>query len=175
MINTKLNLLNNNKVPPSFTTNLQEKYDWIWLPSADVTQLLNMRNAEHVLSNMRNPSRITQEAHLEFLQKYNDLQRVDFILIHNSSGEYVGSMNISLTGYGFEIGKYIGNVNYLGRGISHPMSMSFIQYLKDNLSEITKICSVTRLNNYKNINLNFKLGFRIISLVEERYWLMELV
>ena len=31
-----------------------------------------------------------------------------------------------------------------------------------------------KIDNFKNINLNFKLGFKIIGRVEEDFWLMEL-
>lgn len=174
LINTKSSLISNNKVPQGFVTNLGQAYEWIWLPFSDVKQLLIMRNAEHVLSNMRNTLPITEEAHLKFLKKYNSLERVDFVLHNRDNGQYVGGMNISLTNYGFEIGKYIGNAEYLGRGIGYPMSMSFIRFVKKNISEISKIRAVTRLDNYKNINLNFKLRFKIIQLVEKNYWLMEM-
>ena len=110
---------------------------------------------------------------MNFLQKYKSLQRVDLVLVNRDKKQYVGGMNISLSTYGFEIGKYIGNADYLGKGIAYPMSMSFMRFVKENLSEISKIRALTRLDNYKNINLNFKLGFRIIQRVKENYWLME--
>lgn len=174
IISNKLKLMGDNKVPDSFMTNLGENYEWIWLPSSDVKQFLVIRNAEHVRLNMRNNSPITMEVHLNFLQKYDSLQRVDFVLLDKNSEQYVGGMHISLTSHGIELGKYIGNVEYLGRGIAYPMSMSFISFVKENFSGIAKIRAVTRLDNCKNINLNFKLGFRIIQLVEENYWLMEM-
>jgi hypothetical protein len=54
------------------------------------------------------------------------------------------------------------------------MSLSFITFVKKNLNEINKICAVTKIDNFKNITLNFKLGFKIILRVEEDFWLMEL-
>jgi RimJ/RimL family protein N-acetyltransferase len=174
ILDKKLNLIINNKVPDSFITRLNESYEWIWLPSADIKRLIAIRNAEHVLPNMRNTSPITIEAHLNFLREYNTLQRIDLVLIDKERGQYVGGMNISLTNHGFEIGKYIGNEGYLGKGIAYQMSLSFICFVKENLSEIDKICALTRIDNFKNINLNFKLGFRIIQRVEENYWLMEI-
>ncbi len=170
----KLKLINGNNVPDSFVTSLNEAYEWIWLPFSDANQLIPIRNAEHVLSNMRNTSAITMKAHLNFLESYSSFQRIDFVLVDKDRDQYVGGMNISLTSHGFEIGKYIGNLNYLGKGISYYMSLSFIRYVKDNLSEISKIRALTRIDNFKNINLNFKLGFKIIQRVEEDYWLMEL-
>ncbi len=172
--NIKKKLFLNNIVPDYFITNLNETYDWIWLPSSDAKQLMNLRNAEHVLSNMRNTMPITLEAHLDFLQKYKSLQRIDLILVNRDSGQYVGGMNISLSSYGFEMGKYIGNKDYLGKGIAYPMSVSFIKFVKKHLIGIEKIRAVTKVDNFKNINLNFKLGFRIIQRVEQDCWLMEI-
>ncbi len=174
IINAKLKLMAVNKIPDSFITNLGHEYEWIWLTSSDVNQLLNLRNAEHVLSNMRNTSPISEVEHLDFLKKYNTLQRVDFILLDKENGQYVGGMNISLATYGFEIGKYIGNKDYLGQGIAYPMSRSFLHFVKECISDIGKIRAVTRMDNYKNINLNFKLNFKIIQLVDRNYWLMEM-
>lgn len=170
----KSRLILDNKVPNDFISSSGDVYKWLWLPSSDNKNLLEVRNAKHVRSNMHNTLPITEEEHLEFLQKYDSLQRLDFVLQHHDSGEYVGAMYISLTHHGFEIGKYIGNKKFLGKGLAFPISNLFIDFIKKNVVEIEKISAVTKLKNYKNINLNFKLGFKIIKLVEEDSWLMEL-
>jgi len=123
---------------------------------------------------MRSTLPITMENHLDFVKRYKSFQRIDFVLVNKDRGEYVGGMNISLTSHGFEIGKYIGHTAYLGKGITHQMSLSFITFVKKNFSEINKILAVTKIDNFKNINLNFKLGFSIIRRVEDDFWLMEL-
>lgn len=174
IINNKIKLINANYVPDSFVTSLNETYEWIWLPHSDANQLIPIRNAKHVLLNMRNTLPITMKDHLNFLERYNSFQRIDFVLVDKDSRQYVGGMNISQTNHGFEIGKYIGNTAYLGKRIAYQMSFSFIAFVKKNLKEITKLHAVTKIDNFKNINLNFKLGFRIIRCVEEDYWLMEL-
>jgi RimJ/RimL family protein N-acetyltransferase len=170
----KSRLIIDNKVPDNFISDSGDAYKWLWLPSSNIKHLLKMRNSEHVLSNMRNTQPIREEEHMEFLKKYDLLQRIDFILQHQDSGEYVGAMYISLSNHGFEIGKYIGNKKFLGKGLAIPMSNLFIDFTKKNIKEIEKIVAVTKINNYKNINLNFKLGFKIIKSVEEESWLMEL-
>lgn len=174
VVKTKNQLLCERKVPNDFSTQYGDTYTWSWLPRANVQSLLNIRNAGHVLGHMRNKSPITEEMHLDFLRKYESLPRIDFILQHHDSGKYVGAVNISLTDYGFEIGKYIGNENFLGKGIAFPMTKNFLTYIDENVNEIRKIRAVTKITNYKNINLNFKLGFQIIESVEHDYWLMEL-
>ena len=174
IIMTKSRLTLSKKVPNDLISHSGDTYKWLWLPSCNVKRLLEVRNSGHVLSNMRNTLPITEEAHLAFLQKYNSLQRLDFILQHHESREYVGGINISLTDHGFQIGKYIGNEKFLGKGLAFPMSNLFIDFIKENVKEIEKISAITKIKNYKNINLNFKLGFKITKLVEEDYWLMDL-
>ena len=174
IIESKNHLLCERKVPNDVTTQCGDTYTWSWLPLTNVQSLLKIRNAGHVLGHMRNKSPITEEMHLDFLQKYESLPRIDFILQHHDSGKYVGAVNISLTDYGFEIGKYIGNEKFLGKGIAFPMTQNFLTYIDENVSEISEIRAVTKITNYKNINLNFKLGFQIIESVENDYWLMEL-
>lgn len=170
----KSRLILNQKVPNNFNSPSGDQYNWIWLPFSDAKRFIKIRNAEHVKKNMYNTTLITKKMHLRFLKKYNYLQRIDFVLQHEASGEYIGGMNISLTNYGFEIGKYIGNKKFLGKGLSYLMSISFINYIRKNIKQINKITAITKLANYKNINLNFKLGFKIIRLVKKKYWLMEL-
>jgi len=174
ILSKKLELINSNYVPDNFVTNLNETYEWIWLPYSDPNQLIPIRNSKHVLLNMRSTSPITMKDHLNFLKKYNSLQRIDFVLIDKDKGQYVGGMNISLTSHGYEIGKYIGNSAYLGKNIAYQMSLSFIGFVKKNLNEITKIRAITKIDNFKNINLNFKIGFKIIRRVGKDNWLMEL-
>ena len=174
ILGSKLKLITDNKVPDSFLTRLNETYEWIWIPFSDVDRLIRIRNAKHVLLNMRSSSPITMEDHLMFLEGYNAFQRIDFVLVDRDKDQYVGAMNMSLTTHGFEIGKYIGDSEYLGRGIAYQMSLSFIRFVQQNLREITNIRAVTRIDNLKNINLNFKLGFKIIRRVEKDYWLMEM-
>ena len=170
----KLKLIDRNILPHNFIGPDGEEYTWIWLPSAVTKSLLNLRNAEHVLEHMRNKTPISEQTHMSFLKNYNTIKRIDFVLMHKQSREYVGGVNISLTSYGYEMGKYIGNNKFLSRGLAFLMVTKFIHYIKNNIEEIREIKAVTSIMNFKNINLNFKLGFKIIGLVDDEYWLMEL-
>ena len=174
ILKSKSQLISNNIVPDAFISDSEEVFEWIWLPLANVKQLLKVRNAEHVVKNMRNSLPIDEAEHLNFLKKYYSLHRVDFVLKHKKTSDYVGGMNIALTNYGFEMGKYIGNRNFLGKGLSFSMAQSFLYFIKVNFKEIQRIHSVTKICNYKNINLNYKLGFEITQKVENDFWLMEL-
>lgn len=126
----KSRLITNNKVPDDFVSSSGDAFKWLWLPSSNNKQLLKIRNAEHVLNNMRNTQPITEETHIKFLKKYDLLQRIDFILQHQDSGEYVGAVYISLSNHGYQIGKYIGNKSFLGKGLAILMSNFFIEFIK---------------------------------------------
>ena len=67
---------------------------------------------------MINPKKISVKEHKNFLDKYSELNRADFIIIDASNEQYVGCVNYSLSKNGIEIGKYIGSDNYLGKGIA---------------------------------------------------------
>jgi len=56
---TKSQLILDKKVPNDFISHSGDTYKWLWLPSCDVKRLLDVRNSEHILSNMRNTSPIT--------------------------------------------------------------------------------------------------------------------
>ena len=174
LIDKKYNLIKNNVVPDYFLTKSNKNYEWIWLPNSNPNQLLAIRNADHVLLNMRGTSPISMNTHIKFLEVYELLPRIDFILVDKDNGQYVGGINLSLTRYGFEVGQYIGNSAYLGKGVGFQMSRSFITYVKENFEDIKKIYAVTRRENFKYINLNIKLGFKTIRPVESYYLLMSL-
>ena len=138
IIDSKNHLLCERKVPNDLTTQCGDTYV-VLATSSKMSRACLISNAGHVLGHMRNKSPITEEMHLDFLQKYESLPRIDFILQHHDSGKYVGAVNISLTDYGFEIGKYIGNENFLGKGIAFPMTKNFLTFIKENVSEIEKL------------------------------------
>ena len=66
ILNNKIKLINANYVPDNFVTSLNETYEWIWLPYSDANQLIPIRNAEHVLLNMRSALPINMKDHLNF-------------------------------------------------------------------------------------------------------------
>jgi RimJ/RimL family protein N-acetyltransferase len=159
-------------LPLGFSDKDGDKFIFKWINCVPDEKLLKIRNAPNVLKNMRNTHPISLESHQEFVGNYHSIPRLDFICIHDSSGDVVGGLNIVNTVHGYEIGKYIGNDKYLQSGIAYPMSRSFISFIQDRVQEVAKINAVTKITNYKNINLNFKLGFKIIKLVDDHYWLM---
>jgi RimJ/RimL family protein N-acetyltransferase len=174
LITRKQELIRSGSTPLPFSLNGRDTYTWLWLPEADIKKTLSLRNAEHVLQATRTSLPISQQQHEEFIERYNSLERIDFLCLHENTGEYIGGVNLSMTQYGYEIGKYIGNANYLGKGIAFLMSKTFIDFLKINCGKINIIKSVTKTTNLKNIQLNEKLGFKIKHLIGTEYYLMEL-
>ena len=170
----KQTLIRDSTVPLGFSTQGGDKFIFKWINCVPEKKLLEIRNAPHALKHMRNPLPIPLESHKNFIENYESFHRLDFICIHESSGDVIGGLNIAKTVHGYEIGKYIGNIKYLNSGLAYPMSRNFIIFIQDSVKEITEINAVTKITNYKNINLNFKLGFKIVELVDDNYWLMSL-
>jgi len=170
----KNSLMDGHITPNKFLGSNGENFIFIWLPTANDSKLLEIRNAEHVLKEIKNSLPIALDTHKRFKINYPLIDRLDFICLHELSGDYIGGINIAKTRHGYEMGKYIGNQKYLGLGLAYSMSCSFIEYIKVNIGHLEEIKAVTKITNIKNINLNFKLGFRIVKLVDDNYWLMSL-
>ncbi len=169
----KKKLILSGNVPDTFALLNGDVYSWVWITCADAQKLLEIRNAPHVLEKMRNQTTISIDVHNNFLKNYLEMERVDFVCVHRASGNYVGGFNMSKTSYGYEIGKYIGDQKYLGQGLAVAMCNSFLEYVNVNLKFIDRVVAVTKITNHININLNFKIGFKIKKLIENEYWLME--
>lgn len=170
----KEKLFRKKKVPDCFISKrLQKKFCFKWINDCDAKQVLQIRNAEHVLQNMRSNIPISIQKHKEFVLNYEKIERIDFIICDTEANCLVGCINIAKTKYGLELGKYIGNVNYLGAGLAVEISNCFLNFLDSELVGKFKLCAVTKKNNFKNINLNFQLGFKIKHEVEDFFWIME--
>jgi len=172
-IKNKNELQISNKTPDTFVSNAGDLYTWIWITAADPVRVLALRNTKNVLESIRDPKPISFDTHSKFISTYDQRDRVDFVCIHHLSGDYIGSVNINRTLYGYELGKYIGNPDYLGRRLALPMTKSFLIYVASHFKPPLNIVAVTRIENERNIRLNKNLGFVIVGIVDSRYYLMK--
>lgn len=171
-IRTKISLTNSNILPHSFQNDSFGQFYFQLLENFDANAVINLRNNSHVRENSVETSLLTKEDHQQFLANYKDVARLDFICIHYDSSKAIGGINLKLSEYGLEIGKYIGEEAFLGVGIGYQMTSSLIRYANNNFSLFRPLCSITRLENIKNINLNLKLGFHIQEKINNEFWLM---
>lgn len=135
-------------------------------------ELLNKRHDESVLrwrgdarvfGSFRVARPLKPEDHNRFLSDYPGCDRVDFVLIDTERVSSVGVFY--LTGISTvrpEIGKYIGEAAYVGRGIAKRATRALLTFAFEWLN-LEVLYAVTRTDNRRNILLNEGLGFRAES------------
>ena len=111
-----------------------------------------------------------------FLEKYEEYDRFDIVLKDKVNNITVGVFSIKNISGKPEIGKLMGNTDYRGRGLSKKVTGILIKYFFEN-SIHENVIAYTQVKNIINININLKLGFRIIDIMKianDDYYLMEL-
>jgi UDP-2,4-diacetamido-2,4,6-trideoxy-beta-L-altropyranose hydrolase len=135
-----------------------ESFTFAWIDRCDPERVLAVRNQSHVIEQMRSREPVRQADHQAFLDRYGQLDRYDFILIDRDQGRYVGAFYVSNIASAPEIGKYIGDPDYLGKGIAHRAMERLVAFCRSRAG-LRELTSVTRRDNQRNISLNAKLGF----------------
>lgn len=165
------NELNQNDVVPSrFICSEKKSYTFQWINKCPAESILNIRNADHILAFSKG---ISKEEHLNFINKYANLERIDFAIFCLDDSSWIGGVSLNKTEFGLEIGKYIGNKNYLGKGLAKKFMFSFIKFIKEFLPAGTLIYAKTKINNTRNIELNKKLGFMTLKKIDDNFILMK--
>jgi len=171
IIALKKNLLRSSLYPKSFEDSDNKTYSFKSIIECSPELVLSVRNAKHVLKFMADKHEISLSEHIEFLDSYSNLPRLDYMIISENS-EIVGGVNIVLTRERLEIGKYIGNPNYLRKGIAKLSILSLINFINEFLPEDSEIFARTMANNYVNIALNEKIGFKVCSITDKNGFLL---
>ena len=169
----KQELIVNNKTPPSFNSKDGICLSLSWITNCKASEVLSIRNADHVLSSLDTQEKITNNDHLKFISQYSKKYRLDFIIKETSENKYIGGVNLVKTNLGWEIGKYIGNKNFEKRGIAKRATESLIFFISEEFKFISKIYSKTKIKNFTNIKLNEILGFRKERVLDEDFLLMK--
>ncbi len=143
-----------------------------WIDRCDPARVLALRNQPHVTSQMRTRTVIPAEDHARFLERYAQLDRYDFVLIDTTNGCYVGAFYITGVCTVPELGKYIGEVSYLGAGIGRRATRHLLEFCRR--TGIQELTSVTRADNGRNIALNTSLGFSSTGSALGEYLVMTL-
>ena len=177
-ITNKKLLQSQNLCPNIFFDRYGRKYSFNWIDNCPIDLVLSLRNADTVIQQMTKRNKITQEQHHKFIQVYSSLPRIDFMIRDDDANQYIAGVNVNLTNLGLELGKYIGNPDYLGRGVGLSMTHAFLDYLTKNFISFSPVMTIyartLRLNS-RNINLNMKLGFQIHKSIDSELILMKKV
>lgn len=168
----KKRLTSEKKVPQPFVSSAQ-KFHFIWIFECDPNEVLRLRNADNVLNMTSAIRKISPAEHANFINRYALIPRIDFMIVNDEENISIGGVNLCLTDRGLEIGKYIGESRYLGRGIAKEAMFSFLNFLREEFHGI-EILARTRRDNSRNIHLNSKLGFSLCDDLGDEFILMKL-
>jgi UDP-2,4-diacetamido-2,4,6-trideoxy-beta-L-altropyranose hydrolase len=145
-----------------------DTFRFAWIDACDARRVLALRNMPHVAGMMRSPGAITEQDHRAFLDRYAHLDRYDFVLIDESRDRYVGAFYITHLTSSPQLGKYIGDPGYLGKGIAHQAMLRLLDYCRDQAG-LKRLTAITRRDNASNIALNAKLGFTCLDAPGDEY------
>jgi RimJ/RimL family protein N-acetyltransferase len=139
---------------------LGESFRFELLGPEHTEAILRWRNDAAVIGSFRTASGLTREAHERFLADYTTRDRVDLVLVDTLCGAPVGVFYLTgLCSGRSEIGKYIGEARYRGKGLAKLATRALIAFAFDWLG-LGELFAVTRVDNERNILLNEALGFR---------------
>ena len=162
------------RVPAPFVNKASRPFHFKWITDCETEEVLAVRNAPHVLDMSGAKGPISEKNHLEFLARYRSLDRIDFMFVGDQDGSCIGGVNVVLTQYGLELGKYIGDKRYLGSGVAKQGVRHFLEFLRREFIGTTLVAR-TKNTNYVNIELNKSLGFMTIKTLPDDFILMSQV
>ena len=154
LMRTRRLLHESDACPSGFDT-----FRFAWIDRCREDEVLALRNQPHVTAQMRSQHAITAEDHRSFLGHYPQQDRYDFVLIDASRDRYVGVFYVTHLRSSPEIGKYIGDSDYLGSGVASRATRSLLEFCRLRTG-LRRLGAITRRDNQRNIALNEKLGFR---------------
>jgi UDP-2,4-diacetamido-2,4,6-trideoxy-beta-L-altropyranose hydrolase len=138
-------------------------FAFAWIDRCREADVLSMRNAPHVLAQMRSRDPVSADSHARFLAAYSEADRYDFVLLEGASGRYAGTFYVTGLRSAPALGKYIGDPAYLGKGLARRATARLIEFcrLRAGLQRLT---AETRQDNARNIALNAALGFELAGM-----------
>ena len=148
------------------------KFRFIHFNQINQSNFLKLVNVKRVRGYFSKSKKITRKEHDNYISNYMKKSIINFVLIEKKSKNIVGIFNLKKTKIGVEIGKYILNKNYLGKGIAKKATINLIDFVFKRTNE-KKIFAITNVENNINLLLNTKLGFKI-NAVKKNFYIMEL-
>ena len=134
-------------------------------------ELINSLHSKYIIKWRNDPSinqyffsqeKFTEEKQCKFLENYFDKDRLDFALINIEKNLPIGIFSIKNFSKKPELGKMIGEMEFRGKGIAKKATICLLKYAFNKLS-MNAIIAKTQKSNIVNINLNKKLGYKIIG------------
>ena len=130
----------------------------------DLRKIFEMRNKNFVSKMFRAEEEMNYKSHLKWFRKRKN--RVDFAIISKKNKKIIGIIN---TVFYFkndilyaELGKYIGDKNYHSKGLGSEATKEWVNFIFIS-SKIDYFFAQTLKDNFSNIRLNTKLGFKVLK------------
>lgn len=131
----------------------------------DSELIVMWRNQDYIREVSRQDKKISLSEHKKWFKDSRE-HRLDYVFIDKKSTVPIGVVSFDysknsdiLNGY-LEMSKYIGNKDYLGKGLAYEVCNALFCFLESKNS-IDGIYAITKKDNNINIKLNTKLGFVI--------------
>ncbi len=156
----KESLFMQNVVPNKFKNYEGNSFQYKWIIDHSSDEILKCRNARHVLNEFPENIKINKKVHQSFINDYNNLSRLDFIISPEKGSEIIGALYVIINNGELEMGKYIGNKKYLSKGVASAATSSFINFIMKYFP-FHDLVAVTKKTNINNIKLNTKKNFFI--------------
>ena len=138
-------------------------YHWELIAAKHSDFILAWRNDPENLRFFEGQDSLTIEKQADFLNRYDELDRVDLVLVKDVP---LGVFNIkNLTAFP-EYGALIGSLEYRGKGLGFQVKKAIFDYWF-NVIGMDRIYIKNRLINENGISSNLKIGFKQVGLDEQ--------
>lgn len=141
-------------------------YSWELIADKHSSYIIKWRNDPKNSALFENISTLTIEKQKEFLNRYDELDRVDLVLVkNNSTGIFdpIGVFNIKNLETSPEYGALIGDKKLRNKSLGYKVKTAIFRFWFDVMG-MNEILVKNRIQNQRIIANNFKMGFRTVKL-----------
>lgn len=140
------------------------------LSKKNISNLFNLRSKISLKNNLyfKNNVKILKKNHFNWFENYLSHKRVDYLIYEKKYKKFIGSLSFKLENDKIQIGKYISEPNFWGRGYGFEASKKWIDFGINYLG-FSEVIALTHKKNDINIALNKKLGFKKNKLINKKW------
>lgn len=134
------------------------------MAESDAELIVSWRNEPTARAMFFSNEKLTLDKHLDWFRGHRH-DRVDYVICEAHHGKPIGTVNfknIDQQAGSAEAGKLLGDMAYRGKGLAKEAVAAWLLYGFDVL-KLSHIFVFTRVENVSNMNLNLKLGFKVVE------------
>ena len=130
----------------------------------DLRKIYEMRSKKFVFNMFRTEDELNYKSHIKWFKERKN--RVDYAIVNKKNNKTIGIINTVFfykkNNLYAELGKYIGYKNYHGKGLGSEATKEWVNFIFTS-TNINYFFAQTLKNNFSNIALNSKLGFKTLN------------